>query len=173
MRIAFAGAALVAISVSATAASPTRDIEKSWGKPGVSMAEYRLDASICASEAMAMDISQTEPARRLVKASRKLDTIYESASMYNPGAAGIMFGNPYHEVPSVLRAYRVGEGFEQIRSWQIAVLEGCLRGLGYRPFALTEDQRRQLRKLPLRTDRRHAYLHSLASDPTVLSRQAL
>jgi hypothetical protein len=173
MRLAFAGAALFAISVSAAAASPTRDIEKSWGKPGVSPGEYHLDASICASEAMAMDISQTAPAKRLAKASRELDTIYETASMYNPGAAGISFGNPYHQVPSVLQAYRVDESFKEIRKWQIAVLEGCLKGLGYRQFALTEDQRRRLKKLPLRTDRRRAYLHSLARDPLVLSRQGV
>ena len=172
MRLAFAGTGFLAIAATAAAASPVRDIESSWGKANVSLAEYRQDAGICAAGAIATDISGTEAAQRLAKASQRLDRIYDSASMYNPGAAGISFGNPYHEVPSVLRAYRVEENFEQIRQWQVAVLEGCLEGLGYRKFALTADQRARLKKLPLRSERRRAYLHSLASDPEVLSRQA-
>jgi len=171
MRLVVAGAAL--LIAAAPAHCKTRDIETSWGKPGVSFAEYHQDASLCAAGAVSMDVSGTAPAQRLVKASQRLDTIYETASMYNPGAAGLFFGNPYHEVPSVLKAYQVEQSMRQIHAWQVAVLEGCLRGLGYRKFALTPSQRSMLKRLPLRSEKRRAFLHGLASNPAVLASQAI
>jgi hypothetical protein len=51
-------------------------------------------------------------------------------------------------------------------------VERCLSERGYRKFKLTSDQRHRLSKLPIGSDARHAYLHSLASDPEVLTRQA-
>ena len=49
----------------------------------------------------------------------------------------------------------------------------CLRERGYRQFRLTDDQRRQLRRLRHGTDERRAFLHSLASNPRVLEAQGL
>ena len=54
-----------------------------------------------------------------------------------------------------------------------AAVERCLTARGYHKFKLTSGQQRHLRKLPLGSDARHAYLHSLASDPDVLKRQAV
>ena len=53
-----------------------------------------------------------------------------------------------------------------------SALERCLREHGYRKFKLTSEQRHRLSKLRVGSDARHAYLHSLASDPEVLTRQA-
>jgi hypothetical protein len=51
-------------------------------------------------------------------------------------------------------------------------LEHCLKDRGYRKFKLTSGQRHRLSKLPLGSDARHAYLHSLASNAQVLETQA-
>lgn len=169
-----AGIALVTASATANAAS--RDIQTSWGKPGVSFAEYRTDANICAAGAMQIDISGTDAARRAVDASRKLDTLYGMGSSYGfsvwPGG-GFIGGPNVNAIEHLRNSYRVKETLAEIKDWQLQVLHGCLRGLGYRQFALTPEQRAALRRLPLRSERRQSFLHGLGSSPAVLSRQAI
>ena len=53
-----------------------------------------------------------------------------------------------------------------------SALEHCLKARGYRKFKLTSAQRHALAKLPVGSDARHAYLHSLASNARVLETQA-
>ena len=45
-------------------------------------------------------------------------------------------------------------------------------GVTHALFKLTTEQRHRLSKLPVGSDARHAYLHSLASNPDILARQA-
>ena len=54
-----------------------------------------------------------------------------------------------------------------------ARLESCLARLGYVKFRLTGAQRKRLRGFREGSDERRAYLHSLASDASVLERQKL
>ena len=175
LGVVCAGFALVATSGIATAA--TRDIQTSWGKPGVSFAEYRTDANICAAGAMQIDISGTDAAQRAVDASRKLDTLYGMGSNWGfsvwPGGGFIGGGPNVNAIEHLRNSYRVKDTLAEIKDWQLQVLHGCLRGLGYRQFVLTPDQRAALKRLPLRSDRRHGFLYSLASNPMVLSRQAI
>lgn len=166
--------ALAAAAAGAATAQTHRDIETSWGKAGVSLTQYRLDAGVCAAEAISLDVSATPAAKRMVLASRALDTAYSTAWMYNPSAAGGNYlGNPWHEVARVRGMYRVEENFEQVRGLQLTALADCLSGRGYRRFRLTDEQRRQVRRLPMGSQRRRAFLHGLASDADVLARQAL
>ena len=53
------------------------------------------------------------------------------------------------------------------------VLERCLMERGYVKFELTDAQYRQLRKLEVGSLERRQYLHSLASDQTILETQAV
>lgn len=166
--------ALVAASGAAEAAS--RDIQTSWGKPGVSFAEYRTDANICAAGAMQIDIADTDAAQRVVAASRKLDTLYSmntgGFSVW-PGGGFVGGGPNFNAIEHTRKSYGVQETFAEIKAWQLQVLHGCLRGLGYRQFALTSAQRAALKRLPLRSERRSTFLHALASNPAILSSQAI
>jgi hypothetical protein len=168
-------AILVLAAASATAAQgSTRDSEVSWGKPGVSLTQYRLDAGVCAAQAISLDISETPAARQMVKASRALDNIYSNAWMYYPPAAGgIQFGSPWREAQRIVESPAVVDSFEQIRATQIAKLRLCLSERGYRQFRLTEDQRENLRKLSIGSEKRRLFLHGLGSNAAVLARQGL
>ena len=167
--------ALALAAAGATAAQArTRDIETSWGKPGVSMTQYRLDAGVCAAKAMTLDISNTNAAQQLVKASDALDRAYSHYSLYLPSAnGGIMAGNPWNEVARVRDMYAVDDTLEQVRAIQYQALNDCLTERGYRQFRLTEEQRRLVKKLRLGSDKRRAFLHMLASNPEVLTRQPI
>jgi hypothetical protein len=145
----------------------------SWGKAGVSMTQYRLDAGVCAARAISKDVSATPAAERMVLASRALDNAYAMAWMYYPSASqGGMMGNPWREVQNVSRAFRVEDNIAEIRNLQYDTLAACLTELGYVRFRLTDAQRDRLRHLPLGSAKRRAFLHALASDPAVLVRQA-
>ena len=58
MRVLSICAATLAIAASTSAGAASRDIETSWGKPGVSLHDYQLDASICANEALKLDVAE-------------------------------------------------------------------------------------------------------------------
>jgi hypothetical protein len=152
-------------ATSASAAPRSRDV--SWGKPGVEYDQYRLDAAQCAIRALDLDISQAEPTRILVYASRALETA--------DNAWGVTIGNPAVPTghPSLLVLARAERQFERIAEIQQATLDQCLVERGYQPFRLTGEQRRQLRRLPEGSPERRAFLHGLAADPAVLGRQRL
>lgn len=165
---------LAAALAGAGAEARTRDIEASWGKPGVSMTDYRLDAGVCAAKAISVDVADTSAARQLVKASRALDNAYSTAWMYNPPAAGgIWFGSPWQEVRRIQDTFAVDESLDEIRALQLAALRSCLTQRGYRQFALTPEQRQRLKRLALGSEKRRAYLHGLASDPQILAGQGI
>jgi hypothetical protein len=84
-----------------------------------------------------------------------------------------MFGSPWSDVQRIRDGLGVDETLADVRRLLTGVLHECLEARGYRRFALTADQRKQLKKLALGSKARRAYLHSLASDPDILSRQAL
>jgi len=170
MRIAFVFAAAVGLAAAGAASAATRLIETTWAKPGVSFAEYRTDANLCAQGAMQIDISGTDPAKRMVKASRQMETLYSMTAVYAYGLGG---GPNVNAIEHLRNSTRVQKTFDEIKDWQLRVLHGCLRGLGYRQVALSDEQRGKLKRLPLRSKRRQLYLHAIASNPEVLVRQAI
>jgi hypothetical protein len=56
---------------------------------------------------------------------------------------------------------------------QKAVMEQCLSSRGYHQFRLTPEQAAHLAKLPEGSTERREYLHSLGSNPAVISAQGL
>lgn len=127
---------------------------KSWGKADVSLAEYREDAITCGRQAAALDVGGSGPAEALVLASRMIDNAPDAWTTVD----AMRIASPERNM------LKVGDMLE-------AELERCLTGHGYRKFKLTPEQRHRLAKLAVGSDERHAYLHSLASDPAVLARQ--
>jgi hypothetical protein len=130
----------------------------SWGKPGVSFEAYRADATACLRAAAATDLTGTEPAEALAFASRRIAT----AQNFDQWA-----------VAQATYTARPDLRLRQAREILQARLDDCLTAHGYRRFALTEAQRRQLNRFGDRQPERQAYLHSLASDPRVLASQAV
>jgi hypothetical protein len=152
--IAATGLCLLA-AIPAQAHYVSAGYDMSWGKAGVSLADYRADAIACGRQAAGINLAGTGPAKSFVAASR----ILENGPDYDTWIAALQIASPERNM-------------EKAGDLMQATLDQCLREHGYQKFRLTSEQRHRLSKLPPGSDQRHAYLHSLAANPDVLSRQA-
>ena len=157
--------------------------EESWGKAGVSLAQYRQDALECALKGHYLDISKTDDAKAFVKASRQLDAVTTGASAPTiTGANGtgpsstdsvdqmVEYANRQHRI---VESVRPEQRFHSINRMLVDRTGQCLANRGYSKFRLTEEQRHQLRKLKFGSDERRVYLYNLGSNPTVLQTQGV
>jgi hypothetical protein len=152
--------ACMTLSIPAVAALAPRE---SWGKAGVSLEQYRADAVMCGRKAYYLDVSKTEAAQALVKASDRIESL-----MMGGGS-----NTNLDPIVMAVQGARPEQRFREIAALQKSTVATCLTDLGYVRFRLTEDQREHLEKLRAGTPERHAYLHGLASDPKILSTQAI
>ena len=147
---------------SAVQAAPATQL--SWGKPGVTLTEYRRDAIKCGRAGYYADVSRTEAAAVFKRATSEIENNEQ-------GSTGDILG-------TAVTSARIVEGTRPdlrrrpVKAYLDGQVSTCLHALGYTRFRLTEDQQRHLRKLHLGSPERHAYLHSLASDPAILQNQA-
>lgn len=149
----------------------------SWGKPGVSLTQYRADAIECGRNAAATDLAGTDPAKALVVGSRLIgnDPNATPGAVVDPMAGPAAGPDAMQNAGSTASVVQmIGPDRQIAKAGDIleTALEHCLRQHGYRKFKLTSEQRHRLSKLPIGSDARHRYLHRLASDPEVLTRQA-
>ena len=159
------GAAALCASAATAAPAPGT----SWGKAGVSLDAYRQDASRCLNLVAQIDLVGTQPANALVRATRRIDNIYAQIGGENSFEAQLRVGQ---QVNNVVEFTQPRLRFNQVRTLMRTAMDACLTELGYSRFRLTEAQREHLRHLRYGQPARHAYLHSLASDPVVLRAQA-
>jgi hypothetical protein len=152
--------ALILVPLAATSAAAASAPRESWGKAGVTYERYRQDAVECTSAGYNLDISQTEDAKAFVAASRRLETEI---------GAGV---DPY-TYQSIVHNVRPEMRYRDIKQVLQSTVDQCLISRGYTKFRLTDDQRRGIKKLKIGSPERHAYLHSLASNPTVLATQVV
>ena len=162
-RVSAALSLLIAASLATPAVAAPRPKE-SWGKADVSLAQYREDAIECGRMAYYADVSNTEQAQAFVRGTRELEStdglpldMLELARRY---------GQIQHSVRAEKQIAELKEGLQYI-------VDTCLEDRGYARFRLTQEQRDRLGKLKKGSPERHAYLHSLASDPAVLAQQAV
>jgi hypothetical protein len=154
--------------------------QESWGKAGVSLAQYRQDSVECGLKGHYTDVSNTRDAQVLVNASRQLDTIQGTFAPNTVGASpsgpapsdvanqmGQYAATQQHIVDNARPELR----YRNIKHTLEATTAECLVQRGYSKFTLTDEQRHALRKLKPGSDQRRAYLHTLASDPMVLQGQ--
>ena len=164
-------AALAMIAGSAVAAPEPR---ASWGKAGISAAQYRADALECARQGYDLDISATDDAQAFVRGSRELDDATQGAGTAAPGAdpveTSVIIANQQEQIR---RSVQPERRMAHIRALMEAAVSHCLSTRGYVRFALTEDQRHHLGQLRSGSDQRRAYLWTLASDPAVLAQQRI
>jgi hypothetical protein len=159
--------ALAAWAFPAAAAAPAH---LSWGKAGVAFERYRADAVECGVQAHYTDVSGTEAARVLKQASRQLESNEASVSMANtPEEIVQSEGNSARIVEAARPEARIGE----VRQFLYRNLDDCLLARGYTPFRLSREQERKLHSLRAGSPERHAFLYRLATDPKVLSTQAV
>lgn len=150
----------------------------SWGKAGVTMADYARDAAEC-SETSRYVTTYIAPERLkqldALSAAQLLDTVMQiggSNSMNIVDAITKLrsaddiarrtntFGAKYVVVISL-----------DVRDQLQAVIDKCLVERGYVPIQLTSDQARGLRKLKRHSPERTAYLHAIDSDAAVIAGQ--
>lgn len=156
---------LLACLAAAPALAATRVPRYSWGKPGVSFDQYRLDAARCTADGYFRDISGTDAAKAFVRGSRELDDATQSG----------FSGDPYdyaNQLERIKMSVQPDRQMHAIALLQQKTVDACLVAHGYRRFHLSEEQRHALGKLAVGSAGRRAYLHRLASDPAVLVAQA-
>ena len=179
MRVLLA-VSLWAVMAASPAFSAPAPVE-SWGKAGVTLAQYRQDALECGLKGYYTDISKTQDAKEFVRASRELDTVTAGAVGASTTAAsgtGPPSTNSMEEAARyadmqqhIVESARPDERMRNIKKTLVSNDQQCLVQRGYSKFVLTDDQRKILRKLKAGSDERRAYLYSLATNPAVLQGQ--
>ena len=128
-------AAFAAAPVDARLVSPGLNI--SWGKPGVSLAQYRADAIACGKIAAATDLAGTDPAKALIIGSR----LMENDPTVGPGASTDPTAGPSASAdavagagssPGVMQMIGPERQFAKAGDILESVLERCLKEHGYR-----------------------------------------
>ena len=179
MRSTFAVPLGIAFFAASAVAAPAP--VESWGKAGITLAQYRQDALECGLKGYYTDISKTQDAKEFVRASRQLDTV--SAGALGPSTTGSNNTGPasnnsieqaaqYADMQQhIVESVRPDERMRNIKKTLVSNDQECLIHKGYSKFVLTDSQRQALRKLKAGSDERRAYLYSLATDPAVLQAQ--
>jgi hypothetical protein len=179
MRLLFAVSALsVVAAASASASAAPQD---SWGKLGISFAQYRQDALYCGKQGYTRDISKTDDAKAFVSASKQLDAITPGAptsTVSSSSSTGPATDNSIDQMVEyadqqqhIIDSIHPEQRFRSIKQTLLSTVDQCLTSRGYSRFRLTDGQRKQLSRLKAGSDERKHYLYSLASDPAVLQSQ--
>lgn len=155
----------------------------SWGKPGVSMVDYRTDAGQClviaSTNPAAIDSQGTAGGFRGPDSPQRAggaESAGASATMpsANPGlpASGLYRDSPPEDFMMRASNQENAQRMREARYRQDA-LAGCLEQRGYREFRLTPEQRAHLSTLPEGSEARRQYLYGLGTDPAVIAGQGL
>lgn len=176
MRRLFGVSLLTWIVTPALAASAP---QQSWGKAGITLTQYRQDALECGLKGYYTDVSQTQDAKELVRASRQLDNLQ---STFGPGSgapgtasAGASEADQMGEYAAtqehIVDSARPELRYRNIKNDLQTTTAQCLVQRGYSKFTLTGEQRHRLSKLKAGSNERREYLYSLASNASVLQAQ--
>ena len=145
-----------------SAAIAAKTPELSWGKPGVSIDQYRIDSFECAKSGYFTDVRDTQQAKDAIRVLETADRELNNGDELDPNARVLR-----------MRALRPDARVREVGRYLHTVVEACLTKRGYRQFALTKAQAKSLGKLPAGSLDRQLYLHSLASDPQVVAGQGV
>jgi hypothetical protein len=174
MRITPALIAMAALSACATPAGIT-----SWGKPGVSMPDYRLDSAQCIIESSGGGPTQGADAstNKSGDSNQTSDTSGSRGGTNGPGGiapggAIVYSGSASPDDANQAAIQQRSQELSAKRAQKLG-LERCLASRGYRQFKLTPEQAAHLAKLPEGSAERRTYLHSIGSDPAVIAAQGL
>jgi hypothetical protein len=183
--ILFVAAAAATLCACATPAPPT-----AWGKPGVSMIDYRLDAGQCAVRAAtatpenngantAGGINGAAPASipKGSNTSAGSGGMAQGSGPSAPAGGGAIStsGGLYRDSadPDIVQRAATQQRTRDmaIQRARVTALKTCLIDRGYQEFQLTAEQRAHLATLPQGSDERRDYLYKLGTDPAVIKSQ--
>jgi hypothetical protein len=142
-----------------------------WGKAGISYDDYRSEAYECALEGLGAEVEDTEPVQRLRQATQEmeaLDARQNISSSSDPLAAGVRHAQ---DLEAARLAARPEQQIRAVKQVIYAAIQDCMVSRGFTRFALTEEQRGEMKQLADGSEERREYLHRLASDATILERQ--
>jgi hypothetical protein len=128
----------------------------SWGKAGVTFAQYDETAFACTAHGM------LQPGDTATRAM---------VQNFTPTATADAAINEVYSLSDVVDLQEAQKRADQ-RDRQ-AIVNACLAANGYRRFGLTDAQLEVLNTLPRGAPERRQYLHSLGSDPKILREQLL
>jgi hypothetical protein len=172
MRAMLASLIAVALMAPVTTAAAKHEAV-SWGKAGVSFDQYRNDAVQCGRKGYYRDVSHTDAAQVFKTATRRLEN--NDAQMQSAAIAGDDYGtmNAVAQSANIVESTRPDQRMKEVRTLLNETVANCLAARGYSRFRLTEAQQRRLGHLRRGTPQRHEFLYSLASDPAILTAQAI
>lgn len=170
-------AAAMFVATPASAVGKPGDV--SWGKANVSYASYNADALQCANasygHSFAMKPSTAQALSVLV--GMNFYSFFTSQDFYQGSAnSRLIEAVQPNRIPLRTSIY---QGTFDHAAWMDvvdqlqAVVDTCLIDRGYQRFRLTDAQRDQLRRFKPGTADREHFLHSLGSNPQVLSAQRI
>jgi len=167
MRRFACAALLAALMAGPLAAARTEAV--SWGKPGISIDQYRTDSIGCGRAGYYADISHTEAAHVFKDATRRLQTNESDlANATGPRILDIVTRSAH-----IVDGTNAPERVKDVGALMQSKVDDCLKNRGYVRFRLSDAQRRHLERLHLGSAERHIYLYRLATDPDVLRAQAM
>ena len=186
MRQSLPFAVAIACLLSAPLASARTDAV-SWGKPGVTIEQYRLDAVGCGRAGYYLDVAETEAAHVFKTATERLEANESGLRLLAMLSQG---GPPPQDAPErvgaaieaadivgqsarIVDGTRPQERIKAVGALMQGTVDDCLRRRGYTRFRLTDLQRKRLGHLHLGSPERHIYLYRLATDPALLRAQAM
>ncbi|WP_150124984.1 hypothetical protein [Tsuneonella mangrovi] len=143
-------------------ATPNAPQVTSWGKAGVSYANYRTDAVHCATIGAKADMSGQTAYKDTLRGVEQQDTILQDQQALDPLTDYVMIQR---------RNFHVN--IPELQQYLVSVMTRCLVSRGYSEFALTPDQAAGLAKMKKGTEERFHYLYELATDPDIVSNQAV
>jgi len=148
-----APAAFLAVYLAGCAATPAAVM--TWGKPGVSFEQYRIDSVECAIEGSSYDV---EASKEYEEIDRGLKAQYRILELAN--------GDQFDRIRDYTMTYQrnLRGGVADIQATMVDRVQMCLRARDYKEFALTQTQASKLASYRKGTEPRFRYLHSLASD---------
>jgi hypothetical protein len=138
--------------------------DESWGKPGVTFAQYRADALECANMTYNAPITLHDlPA---------IGAGYQSAEVPVSLASKLTPGTVQIWTTTLVEGVRHAAWMDISEQLQV-VLDTCLAQKGYTRFRLTADQLNRLDHLRQTSPERQQYLYRLGSDATVVTAQKI
>lgn len=163
-RLATVFALSLALAVAPASALNVKKGNESWGKPGVTFAQYRADALECANLTYGAPIS--------LNSLPPMPTGLFSVALPDGELLDL---EPNHVV---IYTTTLVEGVKHARWMDVSeqlqkVLDTCLVEKGYSRFRLTAGQMQTLDHLKRTSPERQQYLYQLGSDGTVVTAQKI
>ena len=138
--------------------------DESWGKPGVTFAQYRADALECANVTYGAPITlhQLPP----------MPTGFLGIAVQNGDILDLRPGHVMLYTTTLVEGVKHATWMDISEQLQ-RVLDQCLIEKGYSRFRLTSDQMERLKQFGKTSPERQQYLYRLGSDATVVVPQKL